>query len=267
MSTTSLWEDGQLPGLNGLKQAGTALRLARAHLLPMLAIWVAMSLYAWGQGYLVRTFDLATAPGLSARYLGFTLASGIVSAVLSAITFRILLGRRPALAFDGGVLTYIGIMTVVALVPPVLMKLVVGGPPTDTADTQAMMAYGVRSLGVGLALIVAALACLKLMLWPIGLAVGDREVTPGVSWKLTHRAYWGYIIGVFLLAIVPYIAMTVIIMNGVRAAGGGAAAAAGNISPLAAPFTALFALAFTVTAAALYHLRLGAEGDPAGVFD
>lgn len=267
MSTTSLWEDGQLPGLSGPKQAGTALKLARAHLVPMLAIWVAMSLVAAGQTYLIRSLDILSAPLLSSRYLGFTLIGALVNAVFSAVTYRVLLGRRP-LGLEGSALAGLGVLVLVGLVPALLLKLAVGVPSGDTSDTQAMMATGLRSLGAFAVILVLAFVWLKLLLWPIGLVVGDPEVTAGVSWKLTHRAYWGYIIGAVLLAAIPYIIVLVITL-GARAAGGAtsAASAAANVPLTVAPFSALLAIAFNAVAAALFHLRRGPEGDPAGVFD
>lgn len=264
MSTTSLWEDGQLPGLSGPKQVGAGLRLVRANLLPILAIWVALTLYSGGQTYLARTLGVVAAPTFSARYLGFTLLSGVVSAVLSALTFRVLLGRRATL--DGSALVGLGIFVLIAVLPALILKLAVGQMPTDTGDTQAMMAMGLRSLGASFAILVAALIWLKLLLWPIGLVVGDTELTPSVSWKLTHRAYWGYIIGCILLGAIPYIIMLVIIM-GARAGAPATPATAANVPLAAAPFTALFALAFSVTAAGLFHLRRSGELDPAEAFD
>lgn len=267
MSTTSLWEDGQLPGLSGPKQAGTALRLIRAHLVPILIIWVILTLVAAGQTYALRTLHIFAAPGFSARFLGFTLLGGVVGSLISAATLRILLDRRPALSLDGGILAYVVISTLIAVVPALLNKLVTGTPPADTGDTQAMMAYGLRGLGVAFLMLVCALLWIKLILWPVGLAVGDPEVTPGVSWQLTHRAYWGYIIGAILLALIPYVIMTTIILMNRKAGVTSAAEAAASIPLIVAPFTALFGLAFTAMSAALFHLRRSGELDPAEAFD
>lgn len=264
-STADLWEQGQLPGLGPIKQIGAGLKLARQHWLGMLVIWVVLSVLAYGMGQAMVSMGLLTVSATSPHFLGVMGASAVITATVTAITYRTLLGRPP-FSFDGGVLAYIGLMTVLTLVPTVGMRLVTGAPPTDPGDTQAMMAYSMRGLGVGLVYLIGALVFIKLMLWPIGLAVGDRDVTPGVSWKLTHRAFWGFILGAILLALVPLIISTVLNAG----AAGGAARTPGmmpKISPLSAPFTGLFSLATAIVAAGLYSLRRGADAETAATFD
>jgi hypothetical protein len=263
MTTTSLWESGELPGLSGPKVAGTALKLIRAHLPAMLLAWVAMTAIAAGMTWAMANLGLLTLPATSARFIGVYVVDALVAGVVSGVTLRVLLGRSP-IAFDGPFVTYLAIMVLVTAGASVVGKLAMGAPPTATGDASAAMAYLGRALAVLIGYIVFLYVAVKLQLWVTGLAVGDTEVTPGVSWQLTKRAWWGYVLGVVLLAILPF-ALTSVLTYMARGA-----AAPGVVTPpplISAPLTGLGTLLAVSVGAALFHLRRGAEGDPAGVFD
>jgi hypothetical protein len=263
MSTTSLWESGELPGLSGPKVAGTAIKLIRAHLPAMLVAWVAMTALAAAMSWAMANMGLLTLPATSARFIGVYVAYGLVMGVVSAAALRALVGRSP-FAVDGGFMTFVALIVLVTAGATVLGKLVMGTPPTAGGDPSAAMAYLGRSLAVLVGYFVYLYLAVKLQLWIIGLAVGDRDLTPGVSWQLTRRAWWGYVLGVIFLAIIPYGAAAVLTY---MARGG---APAGTVTPpplIAAPLTGLGMLLALAAGAALFHLRRGSEGDPAGVFD
>jgi hypothetical protein len=263
MSTTSLWESGELPGLSGPKVAGTALKLIRAHMPAMLIAWVALTALAAAMSWAMANLGLLTLPATSARFIGFYVAYAEVTAVVSGAILRSLLGRGP-IALDLGFASYVALMILVTAGATVLGKLAMGTPPTAAGDTSAAMAYLGRSLAVLIGYFVFLYLAVKLQLWVTGLAVSDPEVTPGVSWQLTKRAWWGYVLGVVFLAVIPYGAASVLTY---MARGG---AAPGEVTPpplLSAPLTGLGMLLALSAGAALFHLRRGAEGDPAGVFD
>lgn len=263
MTTTSLWESGELPGLSGPKVAGTAIRLIRAHLPAMLIAWVAMTALAAVMSWGMANLGLMTLPATSARFIGFYVVYAVLSGVVSGLTLRSLLGRTGA-AFDGGFAAYLGLAVLLTAGGMVLSKVIMGTPPTATGDPSAAMAYLGRSLAVMIGYFVFLYLAVKLQLWVIGLAVGDKDLTPAVSWQLTRRAWWGYVLGLLFLAIVPYGLASVMTY---MARGG---AAPGTVTPpplMSAPLTALGMVLAISAGAALYHLRRGPEGDPAGVFD
>jgi hypothetical protein len=86
-----------------------------------------------------------------------------------------------------------------------------------------------------------------------------------VSWRLTHRAFWGYVVGVLLLGVVPFVVMMVLVMSQARS--GPMTPGTASLPPLAAPFMALFSLAFTSVAAALFWLRRSGADESVAVFD
>ncbi|HEY8572169.1 hypothetical protein [Phenylobacterium sp.] len=247
MSTTSdLWDDGRLPGLSGPKQAGRALKLIKAHWAPVLVIWLLITAASAGAYWMMNTYDTVTAPAFSPAYLATTFVGALLGGLLSGAIIRILLDKP--LGVDAGFLTFVLIMTLATFVPSVAAKLLMG-TPADAADPAAAMGAAWRSLVMMIGYLVWIYVALKLILWPIGVLVGDAQVTPGKSWKLMQRAFWGYILGAILLAGVPFV---ILMVFGIQAATSGRV---GETPMIAAPFAGLMAVATAALAAALYRLR------------
>jgi hypothetical protein len=247
MTTASeLWDDGRRPALGPFTLIGEGFRLIGAHIVPVAVIFVLMIVLAYSALWATTRYAIATTPGLTAAWAGVALAGGVVGGILSGALLKALLGRP--LAVDRGWLAYVGIVTAVGVVTGAVAKALAPAPP-EAGDTAAAMA----ALGPQLVLLVLFLAwafvAVKLMLWPIGVLVGDRDVTPRKSWQLTHRAFWGYILGLILLDLIPW---CVLAFLGVQAARDGRP---GDLGPLAAPLSALMGLCGTTLAAALYKLR------------
>lgn len=249
-TTTDLWEDGQRRGLGAFTLIGEGFKLIGAHLVPVIVIFVLMSAAAYGSIWATGQYGLMTAGATDPMYLGVTFAASLVGAVLSGALLRSLLARP--LSIDRGFLTYVAIITVVSFVVTAGAKLI-GPTPPEPGDTAAAMAQLWKVPVMLIAFLVYAFVAVKLMLWPIGVLVGDADVTPGKSWNLTQRAFWGYILGTVLLCLVPFCIVGFLGMQAGQAAQATGAVAAP--SPLSAPLGALMGLFGTALAAAVYKLR------------
>lgn len=247
MTTTSeLWDDGRPAGLGPFTQIGQGFRLIGAHIVPVAVIFVLMTAAAYGSIWATAKYGLVTTAGLTAAWAGVALVGALVGGVLSGALLKSLLGRP--LAIDRSFLAYVGIVTAVSFVTGAVAKALTPVPP-EAGDTAAAMAALPMQLALLVLFLIWVYVAVKLMLWPIGVLVGDKDVTLGKSWTLTQRAFWGYVLGVILLNLAPWCVLAFLGYQAVQAGH------PGDLGPLAAPLTALMGLFGTALAAAVYKLR------------
>lgn len=220
---------------------------------------------AWSVATAVPPFFLRAAGGAEAlgpgspTFLVYVAGVSVLNAVFIAGVVRMLLGRgagawRP----DAGMAAYLAFSAASGLASGLLLASV-PPPPANPADEAAVAAYGGSALAFLLAAPVLVWAALRLLLWPIGLLMGERALTLSRAWALMRRAVAGYLGAVVVLAGAP--TLLAVWLGGVFNAGGGVFWLVAGMA--SAAFGGLLSAA---VAAEIYRARVTGDG-VAGVFE
>jgi hypothetical protein len=249
-----------LTPLKGTHLAAGAWRAMQANARALLPVGLAYAAFTVIAEQAATRMGL-TEPSASVGFLTYGLLSGAVGAVLSGLTLRTLLlpaGRRFRL--EPGLLAYVAVVTVAGLVMNMAMLGYAAGMPTETqavADPSAALG---RSLAIMVAFFVGLWLWLRLTLWPVGLAVGDRDMRPGRSFRLMAGAVWPVIFGSMILGIGPFFVYAIALYQ---------SQAQGNLwgSIIGAPFLAFFAMSTAAVSGEAYRQRVGGASRTASASD
>lgn len=263
-----MWERGDgaaqgPPALKGMHVAAAAWRAMRARPRPLVAIGAAYAAFAVASQWAARALAVTEGlPAVTPRFVAYSLVGGALGALFAALTLRTLLQPgRPAWRPDAGLFAYVVLLTVAGAGLNLLVLGYGNPPPADAADPAAAAAFLGRAVLVMGLYLVAAWACLRLMLWPISLLLGEGAVPPGRSYRLMRGAVWPYIFGAAILGVGPVIVWGVVASQ-YTAQGGEWRLVIG------APFLVFFAMACAAVGAEVYRRRVAtAPGGVADAFD
>ena len=125
-----------------------------------------------------------------ATHGAWRLGRALVDGLVLGMTLRALLGDAQPWRPDRGLLGFTGIYVAAAAVPVALFFPTIMAWQGGGFEAVPLMAAG--GLGGVLGLIALAYFVLRLIVWPVGVLVGDREMTAGRAWQamLGARLAW-----------------------------------------------------------------------------
>jgi len=193
-----------------------------------------------------------------ATHGAWRLGRALVDGVVVGMTLRALLGAAQPWRPDRGLLGFTAIWVAAAAIPLALFFPTVMAWEGGGFSAVPLMAAG--GLGGVVGLIALAYFCLRLIIWPVGVLVGDAEMTAGRAWTamLGARLAWLFAGILFMLPLIFGAAIATGIgfgIFGIWGYHGGAMAGGPWESPLHAVSVGLW---LSVTAA-VYRLRAGLE--------
>lgn len=183
-----------------------AFRVLRARWPQALGLWVAGTAWAFAaRGIRQAAGEALRHPSFSLTFFANMLAGAVVAAVLTALTLRLVLApgrgwRRP----DRGFAVCVGLLTLATVVASGLISLSLSPVPIHNFARLTQHLVLTFAMEVVLYWIYA-----RLLLWPIGAAMGDAAVTPGRSWSLMRGHVGRYVIAVILISL-PLVALVTI---------------------------------------------------------
>ncbi len=194
-----------------------------------------------------------------ARHGAWRCGTAVVSGLFTAMTLRALMGyAAPAWRPDRGLLGFTAIYLAASAAPLVIFLPVVLAWVSNGAAAIALVVAG--ALGGVCALVALAYFCLRLVIWPVGVAVGDTQMTAARAWRdmVGARVAWLFA-GILLMlplilgsALAGAIIMgalggpTIMDFDGGHRFGGG---------PWEAPLHAVAVVLWLAVGAAIYRLR------------
>ncbi|MCR5877079.1 hypothetical protein [Phenylobacterium sp. J367] len=241
-----------LPGpepLKGLHLAAGAWRSMQANARPMLVLGVvvAVATLVVEQGAATLGVDIKTS---TPAFLALALVTGLIGATVSGMATRLILQpEAPRWRVDGRLVGYVAVILLLSLVGNLLlafyMSFVPVGPDGAPANPPVLTpAQASQMFLVMVAMIVTTWVTIRLMLWPVGLLVGDRDMRPSRSFSLMRRGVFAVILAYAVLATGPFFIY---------------AALAGQADPwgrlIGAPFAAFISLAIAAIQAEAYRQR------------
>ncbi|HEY8616430.1 hypothetical protein [Phenylobacterium sp.] len=242
-------ERGGPPPLRGVHLAAGAWRALQANWRALWPVGLGYAVFTVASEQVARAAELTT-PAPTAAFLAYGFITGLVGALLSGLTLRIVLtpgGRRGRL--DGPLVAYVLLVTVVGLTANLAMGLTTQAMPGDAAAAADPGAAAGQTFLVLLAMIAGLWIWLRLTLWPVGMVLGDRAMKPSRSFRLMRRGVWGVIMGSLILGFGP---LLVYLTLAIQAREHGPIALV-----IAAPFLAFFAMATAAVQAEAYRARVG----------
>ena len=261
-----MWEQGDgaaagPPALKGTHVAAAAWRAMRARARPLVVIGAAYAAFAVASQWAARALSVTEGlPAVTPRFVAYSVVGGALGALFAALTLRTLLQpERPAWRPDAGLFAYLVLLTAAGVGLNLLM-LGYGTPPgaEDPAAATAFLGRAILVLGV---YFVAAWVCLRLMLWPISLLLGEGTVPPGRSFRLMRRAVWPFVFAAAILGVGPVIVWGVVASQYTSQGGEWRLV-------IGAPFLVFFAMACAAVGAEVYRRRVvTAPGGVADAFD
>jgi hypothetical protein len=189
-----------------------------------------------------------------ARHGAWRLGRAVVEALAAGMTLRALLGyAHPAWRPDRALLAFTAIYVAAAAAPLVFFLPTVlawqGGGVFEIPFVAASALAGVGCL------VALAWFALRLMIWPIGMAVGDASMTAARAWQA--------MIGARIAWLFAGVLLTLPLIFGAALAGALALGFYGLHGPLTGPWEsplhAIAVLLWLACAAAVYRLRSDAE--------
>jgi hypothetical protein len=203
----------------------------------------------------VQTSATATALQTGVGQLAAAAVQNLAAGLVTGIAIRVMLGRgREAWRPDGGLLAYAGIVAALASIPDVVASMI-QIPAPGAAPALLTSHAGVTALVLA-ATVAAALAGLRLTLWPIGRLIGDAEMTPARSWRLMRGLVLRYAMAAILLG-APVLILNFIVIMLTRAQN----PLLSNVA--AAPLGSLMALLAAAVATEVYRMRVVVVGPEA----
>jgi hypothetical protein len=173
-----------------------AFRALRARWPQALCLWVAGTAWAFAARSIRQAAGEALRhPSFSLPFFANALAGAAVAAVLTTLTLRLVLapGRgwwRP----DRGFAVCVGLLTLASVVASGLISLSLSPVPIHNVARLAQHFVLTFAVEVVLYWIYA-----RLLLWPIGAAMGNAAMRPGRSWALMRGHVARYVIAVILI--------------------------------------------------------------------
>ncbi|THD81291.1 MAG: hypothetical protein E7812_04635 [Phenylobacterium sp.] len=235
-----------------------AWRLARPVAPQLAGVWLVLTAASAVSLQASASVGLGPRPLFSAAQFASTLAQTLALALISAATLRLLL--QPGAAWrrvDAGLGAYVAVNVLVALLPQ-LETVALRAMTSSTVG----LARGMSLLSLANTLIypLAIWVCLRLLLWPIGLLLGEAAAAPGRSWARMRGVVWPSALTFLVLGAPPLLAGTLPLFHYIRLHDLASAL-------LAAPFLAVYAVVANLIPAAVYRLRARGDGGMAAVFD
>ena len=193
--------EAALPQLRSTVLAGAALGLLRRHWRALAPIWLAGSAVMAGLYLGAHALGIRWArPDLSAGYWSFEALISVTSAIVGGLALRVFLSEPPSQAGPNGAspggrfrldrdfAAYVGLVTLAYLAWTALGLL-----PSKPAEPDRIAPYAALFfawLGLVIALIFVTV---RLVLWPVAVLAGRREIGPQRSWRLMRGATGGMV--------------------------------------------------------------------------
>jgi hypothetical protein len=254
----------ELDAIDVARRAGQLVWDARARLWPYLILLAAMTAgirwLSWRyalpggeDGWSYRVHDGETMVEF-ARHGAWLAGRALAAGLASGMTVRALLGAPAPWRPDRALTGFVGIYLAAALIPlmlflPTVLVFQGGG-------WAAWSLGAATALGGVFGLVAFAWFALRLIIWPIGVAAGDAEMTASRAWQamLGARLAWVFAGIVLVLPLMVGAALASGIMYGITGHHGYAA------GPLEAPLHALVVALWLAVGVVVYRKRAGLEG-------
>lgn len=232
------------PPPRALLLVAAALRGLRAHalqLVPLLVAFAALHLVSDWTSVMHRPAGqgVSALAEVQARGLANHLAVGL----LTGLSIRVLLDKAPFRPI-AGLAGYAGLVAAAAFAQA-LPYLAVGNLRLFAAEAPAVLAL--RLLAVSAAVVGLMLIYIRLVLWPVGVLVGE-PIGSAASWRLMRGATWRFLGAVALLAAPPLAISTITGFEFIRRHDL-------PMEPAAVVFAALANLATAAVTAAVFRAR------------
>jgi hypothetical protein len=237
---------------SALDLAAQGWRDIRGSIARLWPVWLAWAVFNGAAQYLGHEIQ---PPGggivWSPRFIAHELGASVGAAVFSGLCLRVFLApEEPLWRLGRGFFAYVGL---VALASLLTLVVATQRPPPASVDPAQAGAYLGVALGMMAAFFVGTWAAIRLMLWPIGLLLGDRAVTLGESWRRMRGMVWPYIGASIVLGGLPFL-VSLVFASQYFAHNQMAALILGQ------PFTTFYAITGVAVGAAVYRARVGAAG-------
>lgn len=204
-----IWEPN--PPLYATRLLGAGVRLVQLHWKPLAVLAVVLTALTVAIRLAARVAG-ASASGIAftTGYVVYEALVAVATGIVSGLMLRVFLADGKKLAPDRPLMAYTGLVAAAALVSVITVTIMTSSDPGEG------MAEALK-VPVGAALTLASIYVFtKLLLWPIGVLLGDATMTPRRSWSLMHKASWGYIFAMVLafLALLPIYVILMLPMGG-----------------------------------------------------
>ena len=209
----------------------------------------------WSALTLLYAIAAAMAEGLAGfSQLPILIGADFAGALVAGIAVRVLLGRGPAAwKPDAGLAAFVGIAGLIAVGPTALMLL--AQPPAHAPSQAEVSSFTTQAGGAAVVAVAILWAAMRLTPWPIGLLLGNAEMTAGRSWRLMRGVVLRFAMAAILLS-APLIALAVMVVMLTRPQGH-------LISQLAVtPLSSLVALLAAAVAVEIYRSRIAVAPEP-----
>lgn len=205
-----LWAEA--PPLSAPKLLGAGVRLIRRKWRALAGLALALAAATVAVRLAARAVGAATAGAdLTLESLAYEALVAAATGLVSGLMLRVLLAEgRARLAADRGLLGYAGLSAAAGLLSALVAGVVTG------ADPSAGLVEALRVPLGALTLLVLVFVFARLILWPIGVLMGEPALTPGRSWVLMGGAVWAYVLALVLafLALLPIYVVLMVPMAG-----------------------------------------------------
>jgi len=209
----------------------------------------------WSVLTLLYAIAAAAAEGLSGfSQLPILIGADFAAALVAGIAIRVLLGRGlAAWKPDGGLAAFVVIAGLAAVGPTALMLF--AQPPAHAPSQAEVSSFTTQAGGAGVIGAAFLWAAMRLSPWPIGLLLGNAEMTAGRSWRLMRGVVLRFAMAAILLS-APLIALAVMVGMLTKPQGH-------LISQLAiTPVSSLVALLAAAVAVEVYRSRIAVAPEP-----
>ena len=161
-------------------------------------VWLLLSVL-YGVGYHLQiALRFAAGTSISPSSTAFTLIVAALGSILTAVEVRILLNRqKPWGRLDRGIAVWVSLSVAINLALLLATSAVAALLSPSLSIYAGWVAWLLR--------LILLPVWLKLMLWPIGLVVGDASVTLRRSWRLMRGAVWPTLWATIIVGALPFV--------------------------------------------------------------